>query len=52
MYVRNPRNDDFGDLPFDGDQIMISRWQIYRVNNYIIEMLNNDLIIDIYTNQM
>ena len=48
MYVSNPRNADFSDLLFDGDQRLITRRQIYRVNDDIVESLENDLILDGY----
>ena len=52
MYVRNPQNDDYGDLPLDCDQKLITRWRIYCINNDIIEMFTNCFIDDVYTNQM
>ena len=41
MYVSNTRNDDFDYLTFDGDQRFITGRQIYHVNYYILERLNN-----------
>ena len=52
MYVSNPQNADISDLTFYGDQRLISRQQIYRVDGDIVESLNNGYIIDIYTNIM
>ena len=52
MYEGNPRNADFDDLTFDGDQRLIYGWQIYRVNEDIVERLDNGSIFDVYTNQM
>ena len=33
MYVSNPQNSDFGYLPFDGDQRLITGQRIYLVND-------------------
>ena len=52
MYVSNPQNSGFYDLPFDGDERLITRRQIYRINDNIKERLNNGLIVDVYTNKM
>ena len=52
MYVSNPINDNFDDLPFYGDQRSITRWKIYRINDDIVEMLYNGLITYVYTNWM
>ena len=52
MHENNPRNDDFDDLPLDGDGRLISEWRIYCVNNDIVFRLNNGSIVEIYTNQM
>ena len=48
----NPQNADFGDLPFDYDQRLITRRLLYCINDNIIEMLNNSSIIDAYTKRM
>ena len=48
MYEINPQNDDFDDLPFDVDQSLITRKRIYRINDDIVNRLNNCLIFDIY----
>ena len=52
MYVSNPQNENFDDLPFDGDQMLITRWRMYGVNDDIVERLKNGSIVDVYTNQM
>ena len=52
MYVRNPWNANFDDLNFDGDQRLINRRQIYRINDDIVEILNNGPIVDVYMNWM
>ena len=52
MYKSNPQNSDFDDLPFDGDERLITRWQINRINDDVIERLNNGLIVDVYTNKI
>ena len=52
MYVSNLLNSDFGYLSFDGDQILISRWLMYRMNDYIVQRFNNGLIVDVYMNKM
>ena len=51
MCVSNPQNADFYDLSFDGDQSFITGQQIYRINDDIVESLNNSLIIDVYTHR-
>ena len=45
IYEINPQNADFGDLPFDGDHMLIAKLLIYRINNAIIFRLNNGSII-------
>ena len=47
MYESNPQNADFDDLPFDGDERLITILQINFINDDIIERLNNDSIIDV-----
>ena len=44
MYENNPQNIDFDDLPFDGDERMITRRRINHINDDIIERLNNGLV--------
>ena len=41
MCVGNPRNADFDDLPFYGDQGIITRWRRYCTNCDVVESLNN-----------
>ena len=48
----NPQNADFDDLPFEYDQMLITRQQIYCINDNIIERLNYSLTIDINTKQI
>ena len=52
MCVNNPQNDNLYDLPLDGDQMLITRWQIYCINDDIVEMLNNNPVVGVYTNRM
>ena len=44
IYKSNPRNADFDDLPFDGNEKLITRLLMYRVNDDIVFSLNNGLI--------
>ena len=48
MYVSDPWNANFDDLTFDCDQRLIARWKKYAVNDYIVEILNNGSIVDVY----
>ena len=48
MRVSNPVNDNFYDLPFDGDQRFISKQRIYSINDNILERLNNASIVNVY----
>ena len=41
MYESNLWSPNFNYLPFDGDQSLIDRRQIYHVNDYIVEILKN-----------
>ena len=50
IYKSNPQNAYFDDLPFDGDEKLISRRRIYGINDDIVFMLNNGLIVYVYTN--
>ena len=52
MYESIPQNDDFDGLTFDGDQILITRRWIYRINDDIVGRLKNVSIIDVDKNQM
>ena len=48
MSESNPRDYNFDDLPFYGNQRLIDGRQIYSVNDDIVEMFNNGLIVDVY----
>ena len=52
MYESNPQNANLNGFPFYGDEILITRQRIYRINDDIVEMLNTGSIVDIYTNRM
>ena len=52
LYKSNPLNTNFDDLPFDGDERLISRWWIYHTHNDIVESLNNGSRIYIKMNWM
>ena len=41
MHEGNPRNPDFYYFHFDGDERLITRQQIYHINDDIVERLNN-----------
>ena len=47
MYESNPLNVNVDDLPFDGDEMLITRQQLYRINDNIMLRLNNDLIVEV-----
>ena len=47
MYRSNHRNADFGDLSFDGDKRLITRRQIYHINDDIVFKLNNILSVEV-----
>ena len=36
IYESNHRNTDFNDLPFDGDERLIARQQLYRIKDNIL----------------
>ena len=42
IYESNHQNDDFDDLPFDGDEILITGQPICNINDDNIFRLNND----------
>ena len=48
----NPQNSDIDDLPFDSDKSLFTILLIYHINYYIVEMLKNYLIVDLYINWM
>ena len=52
MCVSNPQNEDFDDLPSDGDQRLITWQLIYSKNDDNIESFKSCLIVDVYTNWM
>ena len=52
MYESNNINAGFSELPFGVHDRLITRRQLYSINDDIIERLNNDLIIDLYMNLM
>ena len=52
MYVINPRNANFDDLPFDNYERLINRWQLYCINYNIIFGLINGSSVYVKTNQM
>ena len=52
MYVINPWYYDLSDVPFDDDERLIAKRQIYRINNNSVERLNNGSIVDINMNQI
>ena len=35
-YESNPRNANFDDLPFDGDEILITRGRLFCINDNIV----------------
>ena len=35
-YKSDPRNANFDGLTFDGDEMLIDWWQIYRINDNIL----------------
>ena len=41
IYENNPWNSYFDDLPFDGDERLIARRRLYRINDDIIFILIN-----------
>ena len=45
IYKSIALNSDFYDLPFDGDERLIARRLIYRINDDIVFRLKNSLIV-------
>ena len=41
IYESNPQNSDFDDLSFDGDERLITRRKIYRINDDVVFSLKN-----------
>ena len=52
MYESNNINYNFYDLHFGGEEMLLTRRQIYCINDDIVERFNNGLIVDVYTNWM
>ena len=52
MYINNLQNSGFDYLPFYGDQMLITGWWMYNVNDDLVEKSNNGSISDVYTNQI
>ena len=48
----NPQHSDFDDLPFDGDEGLLARRQLYRVDYHIICRLINGSTIYVKSNIM
>ena len=47
--VSNHQNAYFDELPFDYDQMLITRKWIYGINDNNVYRLKNGFIIDVYT---
>ena len=45
IYESNHLNVDFNDLPFDGDEGVITRWRIYYMKDNNVFRLNNGVIV-------
>ena len=43
-------NNYDSNITLDGDERLITRQQIHHINDYIVERLNNSLIVDVYIN--
>ena len=52
MYESNPWNDNLYDLYFDGGERFINIWQIYCINDDIMEIPNNGSNVGVYINRM
>ena len=52
MYKSNYQNDDFSDLPFDGDEMLITIRQIYCINDNTGFRLNNYSSVGVKMNWM
>ena len=52
MYVINPWNSNWYDLPLDGDQRLVARIRIYFINDDIVERLNNGSSVGVYIKQI
>ena len=49
MHVSNTQNPDLYYLSIYSNQSLINGWQIYHVNDDIVERLNYGFIVDLYT---
>ena len=47
IYESDPQDSDFDDLPFDGDERLITRQKIYCINDDIIFRLKNGLSVEL-----
>ena len=52
IYESNPQNVDFDDLPFDGNELLITWQKIYCINDDIVFRLNNGSRIYVKMNSM
>ena len=50
MYESNPQNADIDDLPFGGDELLITIQQLYRISDHVVERLGVGLIVEVFTN--
>ena len=50
MYESNPQNADIDDLPFGGDEVLITIQQLYRISDHVVERLGVGLIVEVFTN--
>ena len=47
IYESNHQNSNLDELSFDGGERLITRQRIYRINDYILFILNNGSIDDV-----
>ena len=52
IYESNTQTANFYDLPFDGDERLITIWRIYCINDDTICMLNNGSSAYVYKNKI
>ena len=52
IYESNPRNADYENLPFGGDEKLIARQQLYRINDTIVFRYINGSSVYVKTNRM
>ena len=50
IYESNTKNFDFDNLPFDGDEMLIARRGIYRIDNNIVFRANNSSSVYVQMN--